>query len=163
MSEQRGQQPQDQPEQGQTPSAFPQYPQQQYPAAPPLGGGFGGAAFPAATALPGQPYGPPRTSKLAISSLILGIISLRRRSSSASSARSWRWSAWSSASSASWARPRRTSSAASASPGSSCACLGIIGGGLVTVAALHAANACKAIDKNDTTAYNDCIRNNLKL
>jgi hypothetical protein len=160
VSEQWGQQPQDQPEPGPTQSAFPQYPQQQYPAAPPLGGGFGGGV--PGYGAPGQPYGPPRNSKLAIASLILGIISLPLiiigflgsivglvglvlgiiGIVGAS---------------------RRNLKRGLGIAGIILCVLGIIGGGLVTVAAVHAANACKSIDKNDTTVYNDCIRKNLKL
>jgi hypothetical protein len=155
VSEQWGQQPQDQPEPGPTQPAFPQYPQQQYPAAAPLGGvpGYG---------VPSQPYGPPRNSKLAIASLILGIISLPLiivgflgsivglvglvlgiiGIVGAS---------------------RKNLKRGLGIAGIVLCVLGIVGGGLVTVAAVHAANACKSIDKNNTTAYNDCIRKNLKL
>jgi hypothetical protein len=41
--------------------------------------------------------------------------------------------------------------------------LGLIGGGLVTTAALHAANTCKPISKSDNTAYTNCVKHNLKL
>jgi hypothetical protein len=161
VSEQWGQQPQDQPEQGQTPSQFPQYPtQQQFPAAPPLGGGYGGVP---GYGVPGQqPYGPRRNSKLAIASLILGIVSLPMiivgffgsivglvglilgiiGIAGAS---------------------RKNLKRGLGIAGIILCVLGITGGGLVTVAAVHAANACKSIDKNDTTAYNNCIKNNLKL
>jgi hypothetical protein len=160
VSEQWGQQPQDQPEPGPTQPAFPQYPQQQYPAAPPLGGGFGGGV--PGYGAPGQPYGPPRNSKLAIASLILGIISLPMvlipvvgpivaliglvlgivGIVGAS---------------------RRNLKRGIGIAGIVLSVLGLIGGGLITVAEVHAINACKSIDKNDTTAYNDCIKKNLKL
>ena len=68
MSEQWGQPPQDQPEQGQG-QTFPQYPQQQFPAAPPIEGGYGGG-------FPGGGYGPAPTNGLALASLILGIVSI---------------------------------------------------------------------------------------
>lgn len=160
MSEQWGQEPQDQPEPGPTQPAFPQYPQQQYPAAPPLGGGFGGSV--PGYGVPAQPFGPPRNSKLAIASLVLGIISLPLiiigflgsivglvglvlgiiGIAGAS---------------------RKNLKRGLGIAGIVLCVLGIVGGGLVTVAAVHAANACKSIDKNDTTAYNDCIKKNLKL
>jgi hypothetical protein len=164
VSEQWGQEPQEQPEQGQAPSQFPQYPQQQYPAAPPLAGGFGAAGMPAGGGYgaPGQPYGPPRNSKLAIASLVLGIVSLPMiifgffgsivglvglilgiiGILGAS---------------------RKNLKRGLGIAGIVLSVLGIIGGGLVTVAAVHAANSCKSINKNDTSAYNDCIKRNLKL
>ena len=159
MSEQWGQQPQEQPEPGPTQPRFPQYPQQQYPSAPPLGGGFGDAA---GYGVPGQPYGPPRNSKLAVASLILGIVSLPLifipligpivalvglvlgiiGIAGAS---------------------RKNLKRTLGIVGIVLSVLGLIGGSLLTVAEVHAANACKSIDKNDKTAYNDCIRKNLKL
>ena len=159
MSEQWGQQPQEQPEPGPTQPEFPQYPQQQYPAAAPLGGGFGGVP---GYGVPGQPYGQPRNSKLAIASLVLGIVSLPLifipvigpivavvglvlgiiGIAGAS---------------------RKNLKRAIGIAGIVLSVLGLIGGSLLTAAELHAVNACKSVDKNDTTAYNDCIRNNLKL
>ena len=70
MSEQWGQSPQEQPEQGQPQQGFPSYPQssQQYPAAPPIEGEYGG--------YPGGGYGPTPTNGLALATLILGIISI---------------------------------------------------------------------------------------
>ena len=161
MSEQWGQQPQDQPDQGQTQAQFPQYPQQQYPSAPPLGGGFGGG--PGYGGVPGQPYGPPRNSKLAIASLILGIVSLPLvliavigpivafvglllgviGIAGAS---------------------RKNLKRGIGIAGIVLSLIGLIGGGLVTTVELHAVNACKSIDsKTDPTAYTDCVRHNLKF
>jgi hypothetical protein len=157
VSEQWGQQPQDQPDQGQTQA---QYPQQQYRSAPPLGGGFGGGP---GYGLPGQPYGPPRNSKLAITSLILGIVSLPLMViavigpvvafvglvlgvigiAGAS---------------------RKNLKRGVGIAGIVLSLIGLIGGGLVTTVELHALNACKSIDsKTDPTAYNDCVRHNLKF
>lgn len=161
MSEQWGQQPQDQPEQGQTPSQFPQYPQQQYPSAPPPQDGYGVPAG-AYGAMPGQPFGPRRTSKLAITSLILGIISIPGivlgligpvialvglilgiiGIAGAS---------------------RKNLKRGVGIAGIVLSVLGLIGGSLVTVAEVHAINACKSINRSDTTAYNDCFRHNLKF
>ena len=144
----------------QGPTEFPQYPQQQYPSAPPLGSGFGGD-FPGGYGAPGA-YGPPRTSKLAITSLILGVVSLPMIIVGffgsfvalvglilgiigiAGAARK---------------NLKRGIGVA----GIVLCVLGLIGGGLVTVAAVNAANACKSISKSDTTAYNDCVKHNLKL
>jgi hypothetical protein len=68
VSEQWDQPTQGQPEPGQEQPSFPQYPQQQFPAAPPLGGGYGG--------YPGGGYGPAPTNGLALATLILGIVSI---------------------------------------------------------------------------------------
>ena len=69
MSEQWDQPQQGQPEQGQGQPQFPQYPQQQYPVAPPLEGGYGGG-------YPGGGYGAAPTNGLALATLILGIVSI---------------------------------------------------------------------------------------
>jgi len=142
VSEQWGQQPQDQP---------------QYPVAPPIGGTYIGAPD------YGVPYGPPRNSKLAIASLILGIVSIPLiivgvlgslvglvglvlgiiGIVGAS---------------------RKNLKRGLGIAGIVLSVLGIIGGGLVTVAAVHAANACKSYNsKTDTSDYNACIKRNLKL
>ena len=112
------------------------------------GGGYGD---------PGQ-YGPPRNSKLAITSLILGILSLplifigigplvalvglilgiigivgaRRKN-----------------------RKRGLGVA-----GIVLSVIGLIGGGLLIAAAANAATSCKSVDKNDNTAYTNCIKHN---
>ena len=161
MSEQWGQQPQDQPEPGQTQPQFPQYPQQ-YPAAPPLEGGYAGG-YPVAGygGVPGQYLGPPRNSRLAIASLILGILSLPMIIIGfvgsivgliglvlgivgiAGAA-------------------KKNLKRAIGVVGIVLCVLGIIGGGLVTVAAVHAANTCRPL-KADNTAYTNCVKHNLKL
>ena len=165
MSEQWGQSPQDQPEQGGDQSRFPQYPQQQYPAAPPLEGGYGGtAAYPAGGGYgaPGQAYGPRRNSKLSIASLILGIISLPMiiigfiGSFVALVGLILGVIGIAGAT-------RKNLKRGIGIAGIVLSLLGLIGGGLVTTAALHAANSCKSISKSDTTDYNNCVRHNLKL
>jgi hypothetical protein len=150
------QQPSDEPS-DQQPS-FPSYPQQQFPAAPPLGGEYGsaGGGYPGGFGGdPGQ-FGPPRTSKLAITSLILGILSL----------------------------PlvfvgigplvalvglilgivgivgaqRKNLKRAVGIAGIVLSLIGLIGGGFVLAAGLHAVNQCKNVDKNNTTVYDQCIK-----
>lgn len=41
--------------------------------------------------------------------------------------------------------------------------IGLVGGSLLYVAANHAANACKAYQHGDRTVYENCIKHNLKL
>jgi hypothetical protein len=160
VSEQWGQQPQERPEPGPTQPQFPQYPQQ-YPAASPLEGGYGGGYPVAGYGTPGEYLGPPRTSKLAITSLILGIVSLPMIIIGfvgsivalvglilgiigiAGAAKK---------------HLKRTIGVV----GIVLCVLGLIGGGLVTVAAVHAANTCKPL-KADNTAYTNCVKHNLKL
>lgn len=126
----------------------------------PVDGGYGGGF-----GVPGQPgygYLPPRTSKLAIASLVLGVVSLPMIAVAvfgplvalvglilgiigiAGAARK---------------NLKRGIGVA----GIVLCVLGLIGGGLVTVVAVHAANACASISRSDTTAYNDCIKHNLKF
>lgn len=162
VSEQWDQPTQGQPEPGQGQPQFPQYPQQQYPAAPPLGGGYGGGYPGGGYGPTDQLLGPPRNSKLAITALILGIISLPLIIVGfvgsfvglvglilgvigiAGAA-------------------RKNLKRGIGIAGIVLSLLGIIGGGLVTTAALHAANSCNSISKSDTTAYNNCVRHNMKL
>ena len=160
MSEQWGQSPQDRPEQGQP--NFPQYPQepQQYPAAPPLEGGYGGGY-----GVPGQQpdtYGPPHNSKLAIASLILGIISLPLLIAGFIGSFVALVGLVLGVIGIAGAR-RKNLKRGLGTAGIVLSLIGLIGGGLVTTAELHAANACKSISKNDTTAYKTCVRNNLRL
>lgn len=153
MSQQPSEDPSEQP------PTFPQYPQgQQYPSAPPLGGEYGGAGYPGGF---GEPSGPPRTSKLAITSLILGILSLPLAFVlvgpvvalvglilgiiGIAGAR------------------RRNLKRVIGIIGIVLSVIGLIGGGLVLAAGVHATNACKSVNRNDTTAYNNCIKNNFKL
>lgn len=124
--------------------------------------GYGGG-YPGGYGMPGQgPYGPPRTSKLAITSLVLGVLSLplvfipvlgpvcaavglvlglvgiagaQRKNL------------------------RRGIGIA----GIILSVVGLIGGGLLTTAEFHAVNACKALQHGPSQAYNDCIKHNLKL
>lgn len=162
MSEQWGQAPQEQPsEQPPTQPQVPQYPQQQYPSAPPVDQGFG--AYPGgAYGMQGQPYGPPRTSKLAITSLILGILSLPLvfiavlgpivalvglilglvGIAGAS---------------------RKNLKRGIGIAGIILSLIGLIGGGLLTTAELHAVNACKAEKNAPSNVYSTCLKNNLKL
>ena len=167
MSEQWDQPTQDQPEQGGEQQRFPQYPQQQYPAAPPLEGGYGAAGGYPGTGdsygAPGrQPYGPPRNSRLAIASLILGIISLPMiivgfiGSFVALVGLILGVIGIAGAT-------RKNLKRGIGIAGIVLSLLGLIGGGLVTTAALHAANSCKSISKNDTTDYNNCVKHNMKL
>ena len=160
MSEQWGQQPQEQPEPGPTQPQFPQYPQQ-YPAAPPVGGGYGGgypvAGYPAS----GEYLGPPRNSKLAITSLILGIVSLPMiivgfvGSIVALVGLILGIIGISGAA-------RKHLKRVIGTVGIVLCVLGLVGGGLVTVAAVHAANTCKP-QKGDNAVYTSCIKHNLKL
>ncbi|HEX4788330.1 MAG TPA: DUF4190 domain-containing protein [Actinospica sp.] len=157
------QQPSDEPS-DQQPSPFPQYPQQQYPAAPPLGGEYGGSA-------PGYPgggygdpdqYGPPRTSKLAITSLVLGIISLPLLFIGVgilfalvglilgiigiAGAR------------------RKNLKRGIGIAGIVLSLIGLIGGGLLIVAVSNAASSCKSLNHaGNNTAYTNCIKHNLRL
>ena len=160
MSEQWGQQPQDQPEPGPTQPQFPQYPQQ-YPAAPPVGGGYGGgypvAGYPAS----GEYLGPPRNSKLAITSLILGIISLPLVIAGFVGSIVGLVGLILGIVGISGAAKKHLKRVIGITGIALCA-LGIIGGGLVTVAAVHAANTCKA-DKGNNTLYTKCVKDNLKL
>ena len=111
--------------------------------------------------MPPNAFGPPRNSKLAIASLVLGILSVplivigpigvlvslvglvlgivalvgaRRRNQ------------------------RRLFPVL----GIVLSVIGLIGGSLITAAEVHAANSCKAY-KSGTTQYNDCIKQNFKL
>lgn len=153
------QQPSDEPSDPQQPS-FPSYPQQQFPAAPPLGGEYAaGGGYPGGYGDPGQ-YGPPRTSRLAIASLILGILSLPLVFVGIGplvaliglilgivgilGAR------------------RKNLKRAIGIAGIVLSLIGLIGGGLVLAAGLHAVNQCKSV-KNNTSVYNDCIKHNFKL
>ena len=143
------------------PRTIPQYPQQAFPSAPPLGGGYAGAAgYPGGFGGP-DPYGPPRTSKLAITSLILGILSipllfviigalvglvgLILGIIGIAGAR------------------RKNLKRGLGIAGIVLSAIGLIGGGLVTVAESHAVNACKSVNRNDSTDYSNCIKHNLKL
>jgi hypothetical protein len=139
--------------------SFPQYPQQQYPAAPPLGGEYGGG-YPGGYGDPGQ-YSAPRTSKLAITSLILGILSLPLLFVGIGplvaliglilgiigivGAR------------------RKNLKRGIGIAGIVLSLIGLIGGGLVLVAVGNAANSCKSVDKNNSSQYTDCIKHNLRL
>ena len=150
------QQPSDEPSDQQP---FPSYPQQQYPAAPPLGGQYaGGGGYPGGYGDPGQ-YGPPRTSKLAITSLILGILSLPLLFVGIG--------------------PlvaliglilgiigilgaqRKNLKRGVGIAGIVLSLIGLVGGGLVLSAGLHAVNQCKSVNHSDTSAYNDCIKHKL--
>lgn len=151
------QQPSEVPSEPSDQPTFPQYPQQQYPAAPPLEGGYGygDGGYAAAYA------GPPRNSKLAITSLILGILSLPLLFIGIGpivaivglvlgivgivGAR------------------RKNLKRGLGIAGIVLSVIGLIGGGLVIVAASHAANSCKSVNRNDNTAYTNCIKHNLKL
>jgi hypothetical protein len=162
VSEQWGQPPQDQPEQGPTQPQFPQYPQQQqYPAAPPLETGYGSGYPGGGYDAPGEPYGPRRNSKLAIASLILGIISLPLivvgffGSFVALVGLILGVVGIAGAT-------RKNLKRGIGIAGIVLSLLGLIGGGLVTTAALHAANTCKPL-KGDNTAYTNCVKHNLKL
>ena len=144
------------------PPTIPQYPQQPYPAAPPPAGGYGAAAgHPGGYGEPG-PYGPPRTSKLAITSLILGILSIPLLVAGIgplfalvglilgivgiAGAR------------------RKNLKRGIGITGIVLSAIGLIGGGVVIVAVSHTATtACKSVDRNDRTAYSNCIKQNLKL
>jgi hypothetical protein len=141
-----------------TQSAFPQYPQQ-YQAAPFADPGYGypGGDF-------GHPaaYGPPRNSKLAITSLVLGIVSIPCvvvpvigplialvglilgivGIAGAS---------------------RKNLKRGLGIAGIVLSAVGLIGGSLVTTAELHAAKACQGIPSTDKARYNDCFKHNLKL
>ena len=148
VSEQWGQPPQDQPEQGPTQPQFPQYPQQQqYPAAPPLETGYGSGYPGGGYGAPGEPYGPRRNSRLAIASLILGIISLPLIIVGFFG---------------SFVALVGLILGVVGIAGIVLSLLGLIGGGLVTTAALHAANTCKPL-KGDNSAYTNCVKHNLKL
>jgi hypothetical protein len=140
--------------------SFPQYPQQQFPAAPPLDGGGYGGGYPGGYGDPGQ-YAPPRNSKLAITSLILGILSLPLLFVGIGplvalvglilgiigivGAR------------------RKNLKRGIGIAGIVLSLIGLIGGGLVLVAVSNAANSCKSISRNDSTAYTNCIKHNLRL
>jgi len=161
VSEQWGQPPQDEPGQGPTQPQFPQYPQQQFPAAPPLESGLGGNYPAGGYGVPGEPYGPPRNSRLAIASLILGILSLPMIIvgffGSLVALVGLILGIIGIAGAA-----RKNLKRGIGIAGIVLCVLGLVGGGLVTVAAVHAANTCKSY-KNDNTAYTNCIKHNLKL
>jgi hypothetical protein len=163
VSQQPSESPDDQTPADTTPQqpTFPQYPQQSYPAAPPLEGGYGGGGgYPGGFGAPDQ-YGPPRTSKLAITSLILGILSIPLLFIGIGplvglvglilgiigivGAR------------------RKNLKRGVGIAGIVLSVIGLIGGGLVLVAVSHAASSCKSINRNDSTAYTNCIKHNLKL
>jgi hypothetical protein len=158
------QQPSDTPEpsdtQPQQPT-FPQYPQQ-YPAAPPPGAGYGvGGGYPGGFGADPAPFGPPRNSRLAITSLILGILSIPLLFIGIGplvglvglilgiigivGAR------------------RKNLKRGIGIAGIVLSIVGLIGGGLVIVAVSHAATSCKSVNRNDSTAYTNCIKHNLKL
>jgi hypothetical protein len=154
VSQQPSDQPSDQP-------TFPQYPQQQYPAAPPLEGGYGGyGGYPGGFGDPGA-FGPPRNSKLAVTSLILGILSipllflgigpvvglvgLILGIIGIAGAR------------------RRNLKRGLGIAGIVLSAVGLVGGGAVLVAVSHAAGSCKSVSRNDSTAYSTCVKHNLKF
>lgn len=143
--------------------AVPRYPQQPpYPSAPPLGGGYGGTTgiYPAGFAEPGA-FGPPRNSRLAITSLVLGILSIPLAFVlvgvifglvglilgiiGIAGAR------------------RKNLKRGLGIAGIVLSAIGLIGGVLVPTAETHAANACKSINRNDTTAFTNCFKQNFKL
>jgi hypothetical protein len=154
------QQPSDSPEpsdtQPQQPT-FPGYPQQ-YPAAPPPGAGYG---YPGGFGGGPAPFGPPRNSKLAITSLILGILSIPLLFIGIGplvglvglvlgiigivGAR------------------RKNLKRGLGIAGIVLSIVGLIGGALVIVALSHAATSCKSVDHNNSTVYSNCIKHNLKL
>jgi len=115
-------------------------------------GGFGG--YPAVS-------GPPRTSKLAITSLVLGIVSLPATFVAIGplfalvglilgiigivGAR------------------RKNLKRGIGIAGIIVCAVSLIAGALLLVAAGNAANSCKSVDKNDSAAYSKCFKDNLRL
>ncbi|WP_034268468.1 DUF4190 domain-containing protein [Actinospica robiniae] len=123
----------------------------------------GGYAYPGDGGLGGYPEisGPPRTSKLAISSLVLGIVSLPAIAIGIGpllalvglilgiigivGAR------------------RKNLKRGIGIAGIILSAVGLIAGTLLLVAAANAANSCKSVDRNDNAAYTQCVKDHLKL
>jgi len=163
VSEQWGQPPQEQPP-AQQPTApqFPQYGQQQFPAAAPIDAGYGGG-YPGGYGMPGQaPYGSPRTSKLAITSLVLGVLSLPLVFIPVLGPVCAAVGLVLGLVGIAGAQ-RKNLKRGIGIAGIILSVVGLIGGGLLTTAEFHAVNACKALQHGPSQAYNDCIKHNLKL
>ena len=153
------QQPPEQPAEQQP--TFPQYPsQQQFPAAPPLEGGYAGGYPGAGYGDPGQ-FGPPRNSKLAITSLVLGILSLPLIFIGIGPVVALVGLILGIIGIAGARRKNRKRGLGIA--GIVLSVIGLIGGGLLIAAAANAATSCKSVDKNDSTAYSNCIKHNMRL
>lgn len=152
MSDQWGNSPQGPQDPGETPTqpAFPQY-GQQYPGAPMPQGGYG---------YPGN-FGPPRNSKLAVTSLVLGIVSLPAivigigplialvglilGIIGVAGAR------------------RKNLKRGIGIAGIIVSVVSLIAGALLILAATNAANSCKSVDRNDNSAYTKCVKDHLRL
>jgi hypothetical protein len=140
---------------------FPQYPQQPFPAAPPLEAGYAGGVAGGGYGDPGQ-YGPPRTSKLAITSLILGIISLPLLFAAGIGVLFALVGLILGIVGIAGAR-RKNLKRGIGIAGIVLSAIGLIGGGLLLAALGHAASSCNTVDKNDRTAYSNCLKHNMRL
>jgi hypothetical protein len=160
MSDQWGNAPQEpqQPANDPTQPQFPQYPQQ-YPGAPqdpgygyPAGGG-GGYGYPGG-------YVPPRNSKLAITSLVLGIVSLPLALVGIGPLAALVGLILGIVGIAGASRKNLKRGLGIA--GIALSAVGLVAGSLIIAAGLHAAKTCQPL-KSDTTAYNTCLKDNFKL
>lgn len=146
-----------------SPPTVPQYAQQPYPSAPPLEGGhgYGGAvAYPGGYGDPGA-FGPPRNGKLAITSLVLGILSIPLAFFFIGALVGLVGLILGIVGIAGAGRKNLKRGLGIA--GIVLSAIGLIGGGLVITAEAHAANACKTVNRNDTTEYTNCFKHNIRL
>ncbi len=136
---------------------------QQYAAGPPPAGGYGiGGDYPGGFGNGPGPFGaPPRNSKLAITSLVLGLLSIPLLFLGIGPLVGLVGLILGIIGIAGAGRKNLKRGIGIA--GIVLSIVGLVGGGLVIVVATHAVNACTSVSRNDSTAYTNCVKHNLKF
>jgi hypothetical protein len=120
----------------------------------PMDAGFGGYG------MPPNAFGPPRNSRLAIASLVLGVLSLPLMIIGIGPLLALVGLILGIVGIA--GAQRKNLKRGLGIAGIAFSALGLIAGSLLVVADVHATGQCKSV-KNNTSVYNTCLKNNFKL